>query len=98
MLKLDYICHKITVYFQQFYNYLTSLEEKKQLIVEQRPESAAVLEHRSSRYDNIEKELRVPSYVRRGDVKFVTDNAGSHKAVYNEEPSQATEAVDNSLF
>ena len=73
-------------------------EEKKQLIVEQRPESAAVLEHRSSRYDNIEKELRVPSYVRRGDVKFVTDNAGSHKAVYNEEPSQATEAVDNSLF
>ena len=60
--------------------------------------AAAVLEHRSSRYDNIEKELRVPSYVRRGDVKFVTDNAGSHKAVYNEEPSQATEAVDNSLF
>ena len=40
----------------------------------------------------------MPSYVRRGDVKFVTDNAGSHKAVYNEEPSQATEAVDNSLF
>ena len=60
--------------------------------------AAAVLEHKSSRYDNIEKELRVPSYVRRADVKFVTDNAGSHKAVYNEEAAQPIEAVDNSLF
>lgn len=72
----------------------------KQLVtpMQQTPESAAaVLERKPSRYDNIEKELRVPSYVRRADVKLVMDNAGSRKEVFNDDSANAG-ASEKSLF
>ena len=75
--------------------------KSKQLVtpLQPNPESAAaVLERKPSRYDNIEKELRVPSYVRRADVKLVTDNAATRKAVYNDDAGMGAEAGDNRLF
>ena len=75
--------------------------KSKQLVtpLQPNPESAAaVLERKPSRYDNIEKELRVPSYVRRADVKLVTDNAATRKAVYNDDAGMDAEAGDNRLF
>lgn len=60
--------------------------------------AAAVLERKPSRYDNIEKELRVPSYVRRADVKLVTDNAATRKEVFNDEGAKSADVGDNRLF
>lgn len=62
------------------------------------PQNPAVLEKKVSRYDHIEKELRVPSYVRRGDVKLVTDNAASRKEVFNDDSAMGAGASENSLF
>lgn len=60
--------------------------------------AAAVLERKPSRYDNIEKELRVPSYVRRADVKLVTDNSTTRKEVYNDHPAESGESGEAKLF
>ena len=77
-------------------------EVKPQQIVapiQQNPASAAaVLERKPSRYDNIEKEMRVPSYVRRADVKLVTDNVANRKEVFNDDAAKSADAGEASLF
>jgi cell division protein FtsZ len=77
-------------------------EVKPQQIVapiQQNPASAAaVLERKPSRYDNIEKEMRVPSYVRRADVKLVTDNVANRKEVFNDDAAKSDDAGEAGLF
>ena len=78
---------------------LPPVKESRPLVAEPpRPDAAAVLERKPSRYDNIEKELRVPSYVRRADVKLVTDNSATRKEVYNDHAAERGETDEAKLF
>ena len=74
------------------------MKESRPLVAEPPRPDSAVLERKPSRYDNIEKELRVPSYVRRADVKLVTDNSATHKAVYNDQATGSGETDEAKLF
>jgi cell division protein FtsZ len=57
----------------------------------------AVLERKPSKYDNIEKELRVPTYCRRGSQMYA-DNTKSRREVLKEEQGANVGANENSLF
>ena len=59
--------------------------------------SAAVLERKPSKYDNIEEKLRVPSYCRRG-VQMITDNSSRRKEVMKDELGGNAAANDNPMF
>ncbi len=62
--------------------------------------SPAVLEHRPAKYDQIEKDLLIPSY-RRRNVELVVDGAGRgprRKQELHEEENDQPEASDNQLF
>ena len=61
------------------------------------PMSAAVLERKPSKYDNIEEKLRVPSYCRRG-VQMITDNSSRRKEVMKDELGGNAAANDNPMF
>jgi cell division protein FtsZ len=60
----------------------------------------AVLERKISKYDNLEEELRVPSYKRR-NMEFVVHNDSSSRRkeiVRDDQPEQSVAASDNKLF
>ena len=60
----------------------------------------AVLERNISKYDNLEEELRVPSYKRR-NMEFVVHNDSSSRRkeiVRDDQPEQSVAASDNKLF
>lgn len=57
----------------------------------------AVLERKPSKYDNIEKELRVPTYCRRGSQMYA-DNTKSRREVLKDEQGVSVGANEKSLF
>lgn len=57
----------------------------------------AVLERRPSKYDNMEKEFRVPTYCRRG-AQMIAENTRSRREVLKDEQSADVSANENSLF
>ncbi|MBQ2374852.1 MAG: cell division protein FtsZ [Alistipes sp.] len=67
-----------------------------EIVIPHPSSSAAVLERKPSKYDNIEEKLRVPSYCRRG-AQMITDNSARRKEVLKDEQG-ANAANDNPMF
>ena len=59
--------------------------------------SAAVLERKPSKYDNIEEKLRVPTYCRLG-YQMYADNATRRKEVLKDEHGANVAANDDPTF